>query len=371
MPRVLRKPEAVADLESALIHLVQAQDGISRVELARRLKLVPSTAGIYVDRLLAAGYLCETATPVRGLGRPPIVLQLNPRAGRFVGVDFDARQILATSVDFAQQPLQEARRTIPARATVERVLAIIVEAIAEVAGSRRRDLLGIGLGVPGPVDAERGVSLRYPFLRDWHDVPVGPRIAEQFPVPILVENNLRSMALAELWRGQGRGLRHFVCLGVRSGIGSGIIVEGRLLRGASNLAGEIGRWVYPDSTFGQRTIEDLASLSALLAAAELPSFADLIAALAGGEPRVVALVEEAARVHAWVVYQLSTLFNPERVIVSGPLVEQETYFAALCRAATDFGGSTMAALLTPSTLGPFAGAIGAAAAAFQHWKPPR
>lgn len=375
MPQVVRKPQAVADLESALIHLVQAQDGISRVELARQLKLVPSTAGIYVDRLLATGYLYETSTPARGLGRPPIVLQLNPRAGRFVGVDFDARQILATSVDFAQQPLQEARRTIPARATVERVLAIIVEAIAEVAGTRRRDLLGIGLGVPGPVDVERGISLRYPFLRDWHDVPVGPRIAEQFPVPIFVENNLRSMALAELWRGQGRGLRHLVCLGVRSGIGSGIIVEGRLLRGANNLAGEIGRWVCPPTfataSDSQQTIEDLASLSALLAAADLPTVVELMAALERGDRRVVALVEEAARVHAWVVHQLSTLFNPERVIVCGPLVEHGTYLAALRRAATDFGGSTLAALLKPSTLGPFAGAIGATAVAFQNWKPQR
>ena len=218
--------------------------------MAASSKLVPSTAGIYVDRLLAEGYLLETAVAARGLGRPPVALQLNPAAGRFVGVDFDARQIFATAVDFAQQPRAKVRRTIPARATVERVLAIIADAIAEVAGASRRDLLGIGLGVPGPVDAGRGVSLRYAFLRDWHEVPIGPRLAEQFQVPVSVENNLRSIALAELWSGQGRGLRNFVCLGVRSGIGSGIIVDGQLLRGANNLAGEIGRWVCPEPSFG-------------------------------------------------------------------------------------------------------------------------
>jgi predicted NBD/HSP70 family sugar kinase len=376
MSKALKKLQIVSDLESAMIRLVRARSGISRVELARKLKLVPSTAGIYVDRLLAEGYLLETAVTVRGVGRPPVVVELNPRAGRFVGVDFDARQIFATAVDFAHQPLQEALRTIPARATVERVLEIIADAITEVAGTKPHELLGIGLGVPGPVDAARGVSLRYAFLRDWHEVPIGPRMAEHFLVPVSVENNLRSIALAELWSGQGRGLRNFVCLGVRSGIGSGIIIDGQLLRGANNLAGEIGRWVCPEALndgpgAAAPTIEDVASLSALLKALELPTVTDLLIALERRQRPVVAMVGRAARVHGWVVHQLATLFDPERVIVAGPLVEQEVYLAALQSAAADFGGAALAASLTPSMLGQYAGATGAAALAFQHWKPQR
>jgi N-acetylglucosamine repressor len=377
MPKAMKKLQVVSDLESAMIRLVRARGGISRVELARKLKLVPSTAGIYVDRLLAEGYLLETAVSVRGVGRPPVVVELNPRAGRFVGVDFDARQIFATAVDFAHQPLQEARRTIPARAGVDRVLEIIADAIAEVAGTKQHDLLGIGLGVPGPVDTARGVSLRYAFLRDWQEVPIGPRMAEHFLVPVSVENNLRSIALAELWSGQGRGLRNFVCLGVRSGIGSGIIVDGQLLRGANNLAGEIGRWVSPDA-FSEsagpgsaQTIEDVASLSALLKALDLSTVADLLVALERRQRPAVTMVQRAARVHGWVVHQLATLFDPERLIVAGPLVEQEVYLAALQSAAADFGGAELAASVTPSMLGPFAGATGAAALAFQHWKPQR
>src|SRR6188474_3061972 len=112
MPKVAKKPQAISDLESALIHLVQGHGDVSRVDVARRLKLVPSTAGIYVDRLIAEGFLTESNGPAsegtaRGPGRPPVLLRLNPRAGRFVGVDFDARQILAKCVDFAQQPVGE------------------------------------------------------------------------------------------------------------------------------------------------------------------------------------------------------------------------------------------------------------------------
>ena len=321
--------------------------------------------------------LRETAVSARGVGRPPVVLQLNPRAGRFVGVDFDARHIFATAVDFAHQPLDEVRRTIPAKTTVERVLEIVVDAITQVAGPTQHDLLGIGLGVPGPVDASRGVSLRYPFLRDWHEVPIGPRMAEHFLVPVSVENNLRSIALAELWSGQGLGLRNFVCLGVRSGIGSGIIVDGQLLRGANNLAGEIGRWVCPEALVdgsgpgSTQTIEDVASISALLKALSLTTVDDLLIALDRRHRPVIANVQRAARVHGWIVHQLATLLDPERFIVAGPLVEQEVYLTALQSAAAHFGGAALANILAPSLLGPYAGAAGAAALAFQHWKPQR
>jgi N-acetylglucosamine repressor len=236
--RAVRKPQAVAGLESKLLRIVRGKGAISRVELARELDLVPSTAGIYVERLLKDRFLIESTSTARTLGRPPILLQLNPDGGRFIGVDFDARQIMAVAVDFAQQPLVQVQRTIPARSGAERVLTLIEEVIQEAAGSQRRDVLGIGLGVPGPIDADRGLSLRYDFIHDWQNVAVGPRMAARFRVPVFVENNLRSMALGELWCGRGQGLRHLVCLGIRSGIGAGIIVDGKLLGGAHNLAGE-------------------------------------------------------------------------------------------------------------------------------------
>jgi len=383
MPKVVKKPQAASDLESAVVRLVGAGADVSRVDVARRLNLVPSTAGIYVDRLIGEGFLTESsgaAAAARLPGRPPVRLRLNPRAGRFVGVDFDARQILAQAVDFAQQPLAEAKRQIPARASVERVLEIVVDAIDEVTGPRRSELLGIGLGVPGPVDPERGVSLRYSFLPNWRDVPIGPHVQRRFGVPTFVENNLRSMALAELWTGAGRGLSNLVCLGVRSGIGSGIIVDGRLLGGAHNAGGEIGRWVYPGAKSQatgdrQTTIEDLASVSSLLSAADLPSVAELTAALQRRDRRVVALVRQAAEVHGWIVHQLDCLFDPETIVVSGPLVEHEPYWSALADAAQACGGDSAkrsdTSILRPSKLGPFAGAIGAAALAFQHWKPRR
>ena len=400
MTKIAKKHHAVADLESAMVRLVRARGSISRTKLAQELKLVASTAGIYADRLIRSGYLVESKTTPRGVGRPPVLIELNPLRGRFIGVDFDARQVMAVAVDFAQRPLEQVHRTLPARATTERVLTTIEQSIREVMGPRIGDVLGIGLGVPGPVDADRGIALDYKFIPDWHHVEIKPRIAAAFNAPVFVENNLRSMALGELWCGAGRGLRDLVCLGIRSGIGSGIIVGGKLLCGSNNLAGEIGRWACPEDILpapaaaagsragaAPRTIEDVASVTAMLAEAgerlsqgqksalgkpgDLPTVADLLAAAGAGDPLARSIVERAAFTHAWIVFQLALLLDPERMVIAGPLAEGPVYLDLLQQAIARLAGPKLGLRVVRSTLGAFAGALGAAALAFHHWRPRR
>lgn len=399
MNQAVRKPQAVAQLESAIVRLLRARGELSRVELARELKLVPSTAGIYVDRLVRRGFLLETARAARGLGRPPIMLHLNPQGGRFIGVDFDARQVMAVAVDFSQQPLAQLQRTLPARSTTERVLTVIEELIDELRGQRTGDVLGVGLGVPGPIDPLHGVSRRYDFIRGWRDVAIGPHMAARFSLPVFVENNLRSMALAEFWCGEGRGLGHLVCLGIRSGIGSGVIVDGKLLGGAHNQAGEIGRWLCPESWLpamaqtkkssatAAPTIEDAASITALLRQAaeqlaqghksrlgkrgDVPTAAELLAAAEAGDKLACSLVGRAAEMHGWIVHQLALLLDPDRIVVAGPLAESESYFAGVRAVVSQADGPDMVDRVARSNLGAFAGARGAAALAFHHWKPRR
>src|SRR3954447_14121750 len=113
MSKRVKKPHAIVDLESAMVRLVRTHGAISRVALARELKLVASTAGIYADRLIESGYLVESKPVARGLGRPPVLVTLSPQKGRFIGVDVDARQSMSVALDFAQQPLEQRTRTIP------------------------------------------------------------------------------------------------------------------------------------------------------------------------------------------------------------------------------------------------------------------
>jgi predicted NBD/HSP70 family sugar kinase len=379
MSKVIKKPHAVADLESAIVRLVRARSSLSRSDLARELDLVASTAGIYADRLIGDGFLVERKSTAAGTGRPPVLISLNPGGGRFVGVDFDARQVLAVAVDFTQHPLKRVRRKLPANPTPDRVLAKVEEAIREAIGPRTRDVLGIGVGVPGPVDPELGVARGYRFLPGWRDVPIRDRLRASFKVPVHVENNARALALGELWCGRGRGLRNLVALSVRTGIGAGIVIDGKLLQGAGNRAGELGAWARPedalpspDAASPPASIEDAASVASLLAHAggdrTLPEL--LRAADFGDRPARLAL-ERVSDYHAWVLHQLALVFDPERLIVGGPLVESRLYRDSVHAAAARLAGPEVAARVVTSDLGPFAGALGASSLAFHLWRPRR
>ena len=348
--RIKSKHQHVASLEAELLRRVRAHGGLSRVQLARELKLAPSTAGIYVDRLVRKGFLLETGTTGRETaGRPPTSLVPNPEGGRFIGVDFEARNLMATVVDFSQQPLRQVHKTLRPTDSAAHILVKIERAIDEMMAGDTRPVLGIGVGVPGTIDPVTKVAVRYDFIKGWANVPLGIRLEKRFGVPVFLENNIRSMALAELWFGAGRGLRNFVCIGIRSGIAAGVVVNGHLLHGAQNRAGEIGHWVCPvpaelaeasPSRHGSEwrwqagaRLEQVASLSAIVAAARRGlargkkttlaaikgdvRIDDILAAARQGDAFALSLVRAVGAVHGWVAHQLNELFEPRRSSLRG------------------------------------------------------
>ena len=378
MPRrtIRTKHRIVAGIEAELLKRLRAHGGLSRVELARELHLAPSTAGIYVDRLMRDGFITESRKADRGPGRPPTLLIPNPDGGRFVGVDFEARSILATVVDFSQQVVKQSRRAIREGDSVERILVRIEEVIHSALEGDRRPLLGIGVGVPGTIDPAQGVARGYDYIPGWRDVPLAARLAREFGVPVHLENNIRSMAMAELWFGQGRGLKNFVCLGVRTGIGVGVVADGSLLRGEHGGAGQIGKWPAPGSgTNGAaRTLESAASLKAILAAAGSAAkseldFAELRSAAEAGDRKILAVLARAAAVHGWAIHQLQTLFDPRRIILVGPLAELGAAFLDPLTEAARHHSAEPPPEIVNSALGQFSGAFGAAALALHQWKP--
>src|ERR1700679_1673019 len=109
------RAEQTAGIESEILKRVRSTPGISRMALARKLQIAPSTIGSYTGRLIDQGYLKESQATEKAEiepGRPPTALQLNPDGGQFIGVDFEARNIMVTSVDFSDRPLKHAHRHI-------------------------------------------------------------------------------------------------------------------------------------------------------------------------------------------------------------------------------------------------------------------
>src|SRR6185436_11099500 len=129
--------------------------------------------------------------------------------------------------------------------SVEQITRKIEQAIKKVMPEDENRLLAIGVGVPGLVDSANGIALHYEYIAHWKDVPLAATLRKKFGVPVFIENAIRTMALAELWFGQGLGVRDFLCIGVRSGIAAGMILDGRLYCGAQHAAGELGRWRCP------------------------------------------------------------------------------------------------------------------------------
>ncbi len=402
------KRETVTHLEGEMLRLVRARGGLSRVELARELRLAPSTAGVYVDRLIKDGILLESRPTSRAAGRPPTLLRPDPDAGRFIGVDLEARNLLATVVDFSQHPLRQVHKEIRPADSAKQIVRKIDQAVSELIAHDRRPILGIGLGVPGRIDPVAKVALHYPAIRGWHNVPLGSHLSSKFGAPVFLENNIRSMALAEMWFGAGRGVRHFVCVGVRSGIAAGAVVNGRLLHGAHHQAGEIGHWVCvahkkgagacrgggPTGAGHQRLpapfarLEEVASLPAMVSAAERAVadgrkttlaalrrplvIDDVLEAVRQGDAWAGALLRRVARAHGWAVYQLQELFDPEKIIFAGPLTGLgELYLARVRQSVCEWAGADPAIELENSTLGPYSGTIGAAALALHQWRPRR
>jgi glucokinase len=199
------------------------------------------------------------------------------------------------------------------------------------------------------------------------------------------------MALAEQWFGQGRGLDSFVCIGVRSGIGAGVVIDRRLVHGKANLAGEIGGWPTA-GIHGEEgaTLEDQASITTILdhlanavrtgRATSLTlkrnrvTLIDFLKAAREGDKLVLSVLRNAGHAVGRVIGQLNLLLNPQQVIVAGPLAELGDVFLDHVRAAAAESSPGLdgdAPAIVASQLGAYAGAIGAAALAVHQWRPVR
>ncbi len=367
-----------------ILNLIFREGRCSRLALARRLNINASTMGHYVDEFLREGVLLEQFAGPTRRGRTPVPVWLNPDHGGFLGVDLEALRVRSVLVDFAGEVVAQEEVGLRARLGREAVLKVVVEAArrtARASGGRR--LLAVGVAAPGRLDFRAGRILYYELRPDFHDVPLVDRLRPHFDCPIYMEENIRAITLAELLRGGGRGHRHFLCLAARSGVGLGIVIDGRVYSGHGALAGKLGWTAFPRAGGSARTMTELISAKGivhrtiealgtarrtpgrarLLEDAEDLSLADLVAAAAGGDRLIRGLLEQVGRDLGLVAANLANLFAPEKIILAGevpscsPLVRE--------RLEEGFRRYTVPEILrdivlADGALSGFAGALGAA-----------
>lgn len=355
-----------ATLESLIIREVRKGVALSRRDLAERLGVARSTAGRRVDFLIEHGILRETgSTESEGAGRPKRLLELDGRHGCFVGFDFDARQLFAVLVDFAQSTIREERIAIPQPATKRKVLSLLRKTLTKF-GKESRALLGTGIGTPGRVHQESRTALGYPYIDGWEKVDLAAEL--EFDSSLLhIENNTRTIALGEYWLAPGGPTEHLVCLSVRTGISAAIVSEGKLLRGIHETAGEIRGWNVRAAAQGEN--EWLETAATVRAVPDWPGF---VLACKEGDVAALARLDRFATLHADALARLVQLADPELVVVSGAFAELgELYLDRLRRRAENAltGHYFPVPPLRFSHRGEFTGAHGAAALAAQQFRP--
>ena len=267
--------ESLRELNRLRIVDALRHDGTaSRAEIARQTGLSPSTVSTVIGELQRAGLVVEsTLAPAGRQGRPAAQLALDPSAGSAVGIDFDHDKIRVAVSDLARTVLAEASVWMDvdhdAPSAIEHASELVAQVLDE-AGVDRERVLGAGMALAGPVDHDRGTLHPSPILSDWADVDAAAELEKRIDMPVHLDNDANLGALAEVTLGAGRNVRTAAYVQMSSGIGAGLIVDGRPYHGHRGTAGEIGHVLVdehgPICRCGNRgCLETLASGPALVA----------------------------------------------------------------------------------------------------------
>lgn len=226
-----------------VLRAVYSGGTVSRAQVAAETGLSPATVNTLVGELVHEGILREAGQISSQGGRPTSTFQPNPDRGFFVAVDVAETYVHLDLYDLAlTQRDREEIELEPGTQSIDTVAATIGKALAPLLGRHsleHQDLLFVGVSMPGQVDAARGIDVFAPNW-GWRDVPVLGALREVVQAPVRVDNPLMALAIGELWFGAGRFCRDFVTVNLGTGVGAGIIVDGQLMRGRGNSAGEWG-----------------------------------------------------------------------------------------------------------------------------------
>jgi predicted NBD/HSP70 family sugar kinase len=215
----------------------------TRQEIARHTRLSTATVATLVTEFLSEGVLRIAAMERRTVGRPYERLAIDPDRGRIVGVDVAETYVAATVFDIALTPVSQGEVTLDEHENSQAyVVDGIVRAVEAAVGAGAGDpdrILGVGVSMPGQVSPGAGVSVFAPNW-DWHDVRIEELLAQGLRIPVYVDNPLKAVTLSEMWFGVGRVAESMAVVNLGTGVGAGIAIDGALIRGANNNAGEWG-----------------------------------------------------------------------------------------------------------------------------------
>lgn len=365
-----------------ILQLIRDRTCRTRKELIEFTGLSRSTVTDRVDRLIEAGYIHESGVGVSGGGRPPSVLDVDATSRLALVADLGASHARVALTDLAARPLAEEHVEMRIDRGPEAVLSWVREAfqrLLDTTGRPPRQVCGIGVNLPGSVDHASGRMIRSFLMPGWDDHPITEELRAGFRVPVLVENDANAMALGEWWS-SWRGCASLVLVKVSTGIGTGIVLSGRIYRGVEEAAGNLGHVRLSETddrvcTCGSRgCVASLASGQAMAADLGLATSRDVVRLVGSGDPAAMARVQEGGRTLGIVLATAVSLLNPGVLVLAGDMAEAGEHYLTGIRESVyhrSLPYTTRNLKIVTSSLGARAGVVGTAVLVMEHVLSPR
>lgn len=316
-----------------VLELVTSGQATTRTSISRITGLSRSTVGQRLDALFDAGLLRETDEMISSGGRPSRALRLNETAGLLAAVDFGEERTRIAITDLNARMLsnrvEQFRMAEGPEKLLDRMTAAIRSALAEPE-LRNQRLAGIALGLPAPVDYDAGRVVGWSIMSGWEAYDIRAHLSRSWDVPVVIDNDVNLLTLAE-YRRNWAGQRHLLYIKAGTGVGSGMVINGAIHRGAQGAAGDIGHAHINGYGDPQCRCGNLGCLEAILGgwalARDLRSSTDpeihdareVANRVRRGDSDAVAKLRSAGRILGEAVAFATSLLNPNVIVLGGIL----------------------------------------------------
>ncbi len=385
-------PDEVLDDLVTVLDEIRIGRSRSRSELGARTGLGRAIVARRVQDLLDRGLVTEGEVGPSTGGRPPRQLAFRADAGHVLVADLGATSISVGVTDLAGRILGHYTEPADIASGPEVVLGRVEELFQELQHTTRAipgTVWGVGLGVPGPVEFASGRPISPPIMPGWDGYPIRERFTERFAAPVWVDNDVNVLALGEWRAGIAQGHENVVVIKIGTGIGAGIISDGRLHRGAQGSAGDVGHIQVVDDASVLCRCGNVGCLEALAGGAAIGRHGeaaalegrsarlqaaldehgsltaeDVARAAAFGDPVAVDLLQSAGRRVGHMLASVVNFFNPSLVIIGGGVAQSGDQLLASIRETVyrrSLPLATRELLIQRSSLGLLGGVIGTSA----------
>lgn len=349
---------------------------ISRVELVEHTGLTSGTITNLTHELIELKVIREFEAISGNVGRRRVMLGFDPGQYRIIGLDIGRASAEIVVVDLNGKILKTIERDMSDRRGPDEYFEVIDPLLIEVKREMEAagyTILGLGVGVPGPMDYGAGKLLDPPNFPGWKNFPLQRTLEEKYGLVCLIEDDARTSAMAERWYGLGRTIHDLVFITMGIGIGGGVVTDGKIVRGTNGLCGQVGHMtIVLDGKIcdcGNRGCwETVGSIPGILSRwSGGNSMEQLRAAILAGDPEAVRCMEDTLSYLEMALINVYNLYDPELVVLGGRLYP---YLADYLLPVQNHLRSRLYAFakdrlrIEPSTFGTSQSAVGAAALVF-------